>query len=1542
MDVAELINLVSAALRSAPFRISGATMQSEPVTTLLRGHLGADALVLNGGAEAGRDAASITVTGTLAGVPENGPVRGLAGLTASARFTVADGVAQVRVTLTGLPASWTPSAAVPALAGTVLDAVGYTSPWIALDSANADALPAGFPDRYGFAVFSAETAASLVRGLSVGGIAELSGLPADLGPLAGSSWQLSGEVALLPSAAAACLRAAPSAHPFSVAGYEIPFSVALAVAPQPVPAPPVPARPGTADGANHPAPLPTMVSSLIQFEADIEKNVGTAAAPHVIRLPVLLRTAPYVSGVYALGAALPGTVPITIRELAELVDGHALDAQVPTAGDFPALDDIVLEDISVVFAPAAKDPLVSISATVALANPHPDGWQVFGGLIAFKGMSVCFSYSRAVDELITEVTAAAVLAGGTLDASVSLPDLTFDLALAEGSSIDVTKLIRQLTGSSVSMQQITCPAFELTGDVLARSYSFQADVAGTWGFTIGGKPFTLDQIGLSLNYDGQAAAGHAVSGQAIGVFTVAGLDLYVIAAYDGTTSTWSFEGGTIVPASIEITHLAAGLTAELGIDIPAGHAPAGLTLQNLNVSYDTGTGELGFAGLADFEVAGVRCELGVFIDRSASQTTFTGTLWIGLQAFEIDFSTSNHATVLSGSWSAEDSDGGIDLIALVEGLGFEPPKLPADLDLRLASASFSYDITTGAFTIQATSSAGNKAVFAAVPVDRKTEFFFGLSIGTLPGLGDLPVVGGALAAALAIEDVLVVLSSQPMTPPIVDALSRVLQGSPIQPPHDGTADKIALSVTLDLAGTKLPLAIGMGQPQSTGSNTIVPAPPAGSPVPPATPPGATDGTTWFTVQRTIGPLTLRRAGVRYADGALGIVLDASLSAGGLDITLLGLAISTPLSTFRPALSLDGLGIEFSRPPLAVGGAFARIMPPPAGTSWEYGGGGVVSVPEFQLSALGAFADLHGQPSMFVFARLNAELGGPPACFVTGIAAGFGYNSALRIPAQDQVTGFPLVAGAAGPSGLGGGSDPLAALAALTSGPQPWVSSALGELWAAAGISFTSFDLVQTNALLVAEFGADLIVALLGLSTAKFPRTGPKVYAQAQLELEVVVDAGAGTFAATALLAPDSYLLDPACALTGGFAFCFWFGPNPHAGDFALTLGGYSPYFTAPAWYPREPRVGFSWHVSSTTTVSGTAYFALTPAAIMAGGELAVNFHDGNLTAWLTAHADVIAWWEPFHFRASFGVSIGASYTFNFWFTSKTVTIELGADVDLWGPPTGGTATVHYWILSFTVSFGEGPTDNPQPLTWTDFKQLLPAAPLQLSATAGLAGLETEQDGTHTWIVRSGSFAFTSRSTVPATSIAFGDDPPLAADADHIAITPMQTTATSHHTVSIYRDGVKLAAPPCTRTPVSTGVPAAMWGPGDGRTLTAPDKQLVDGLLTGMNVAVNPPVLAASPGVISLADALGYDTLPPRPRTPVTAGAAPAGPVPQAGTDTIGAIKRGIGSDPVTTARDNLHGVLTTLGFTTLKDAPMTEFARQADTLFTDEPLQVPA
>ena len=38
-----------------------------------------------------------------------------------------------------------------------------------------------------------------------------------------------------------------------------------------------------------------------------------------------------------------------------------------------------------------------------------------------------------------------------------------------------------------------------------------------------------------------------------------------------------------------------------------------------------------------------------------------------------------------------------------------------------------------------------------------------------------------------------------------------------------------------------------------------------------------------------------------------------------------------------------------------------------------------------------------------------------------------------------------------------------------------------------------------------------------------------------------------------------------------------------------------------------------------------------------------------------------------------GISIGVSYKLDLLFTSVTVTAELGATVNLWGPPTGGVA-----------------------------------------------------------------------------------------------------------------------------------------------------------------------------------------------------------------------------------------------------------------------------
>ena len=86
---------------------------------------------------------------------------------------------------------------------------------------------------------------------------------------------------------------------------------------------------------------------------------------------------------------------------------------------------------------------------------------------------------------------------------------------------------------------------------------------------------------------------------------------------------------------------------------------------------------------------------------------------------------------------------------------------------------------------------------------------------------------------------------------------------------------------------------------------------------------------------------------------------------------------------------------------------------------------------------------------------------------------------------------PLVAAAtAGQSGsnpFAGKTEPAAALAVM----EEYLPAQLGENWCALGVQFTSFELLQTFALLTVAFGTELEVALLGLSSISMPPDEPE-------------------------------------------------------------------------------------------------------------------------------------------------------------------------------------------------------------------------------------------------------------------------------------------------------------------------------------------------------------------------------------------------------------------------------------------------------------------
>jgi hypothetical protein len=627
--------------------------------------------------------------------------------------------------------------------------------------------------------------------------------------------------------------------------------------------------------------------------------------------------------------------------------------------------------------------------------------------------------------------------------------------------------------------------------------------------------------------------------------------------------------------------------------------------------------------------------------------------------------------------------------------------------------------------------------------------------------------------------------------------------------------------------------------------------------PAAPPPPSVSDLQWTDVGATIGPLTIAR--IAFATGdALMLGLDASLQTSVLSVQLTGFVVSIPKghgSQFN--VKLDGLSVDLSTASVTLAGSLVHtdIVGHDGKPGFEYDGSLMLKAGPYAIAAVGSYAEVDGVDSLFVYGVGAGTFGGPPAFVVTAIAAGFGVNRDLVLPAPDQVLQFPLVAAAVAAAGTtqssaSGTQAAQQALAQLnTSGCVPIKH---GAYWLAIGVAFRSFELVNGFALLTVSFGDELAVGLLGVGALQLPTPvdSQETYAYAELTLDAVLRPAQGTFSLIALLTDRSYVFDPNCKLTGGFATCVWFPPNVRAGDFVVTLGGYNASFYCD-WYPDVPRLGFSWKVSDLLSLSGGAYFALTPKCVMAGGQLSLMFQDGPLAAWCNARADFIVYWRPFSYAAGVSVSIGASYTADWGVLHKTFRIELGADVSLWGPPFAGVAHVHWFILSFTIPLGSGTSSNAVTLqSWDQFAAgSLPQANQAAVAggdvpragqlppqngnvcrpriTKGLVATITDSTGASLWQLCPDGLVVDIETAIPITSGIDVSVPSSPGNTQQTAPVPFTAVAANVASLGAYpllsTLTVSLTDPKgnsqdlktdWTWTPVHGLAPAALWGPGN--------------------------------------------------------------------------------------------------------------------------------
>lgn len=1089
------------------------------------------------------------------------------------------------------------------------------------------------------------------------------------------------------------------------------------------------------------------------------------------------------------------------------------------------------------------DRLALERLSFALKTQHP--WSLIDGVLAIQPF---FSLHRSDDggRPQTQLSIGGEWMLGSSRFVVELdPDSgEFSASMAVGESLDIGAVFDRFL-PAVARPTCTLLDLDIHGNLGRRSLGLRIETQGGWGFDLGGTAISVEEIEITADYDGADFSGHLA-----GTIVIAGWRAHVDLVLDEECSF------SVVLPELRVGEIAEDFLALVGrpVELPD------FDLQQLSLTIAPASGAFSLSGTSStrFEVfSGLEMQIIRFsVERAVAGGA--GTLDAALDlAFVIDgiglvasaqYSHVEANGVPGSEWVFKAAQGRepIRLGGLIRSLermvGLDYPLEPGDLAVEELELAFNLGAADRHLSLSCKVTSGGKeyAAFrllaekrAATPGgEARWTHLMSMQVG-LDRIdpAQLPVVGPMLrqGTGLKLEALRVTKASQAFAAADAERFRTVTGGADLRLPVAAGLDVKLLAS--GLGSVPLGLSAVTGEPSQ-------PAPAATPGLLAAAPPPPIDETSWLVVDKGFGAFTLERLGLRFQNGRFTLLFDSHLTLQGLTLSLAGLGMGSRLDRFDPSFELAGIGIGFSSGPVAVSGGLMH------GAPGLYQGSVRIAASSFALSAIGEYAtpdpsrpDLGDNTSMFVFGVLEAPLGGPPFCYVRGIAAGIGLNSRLNQPAAADVGDFSLVQAAMPGSGFAS-----LGLAEVMRAMDRDVHPQAGHEWLAAGLRFSSFELIQSVALVTVPLNNPGNIALLGLSRLSMPPAAPDPIAMIEVSLMASLQPAAGLIAVQGQLTRNAFLLSHDCHPTGGFAFYAWFG-GPHEGDFVVTLGGYHPKFPVPAHYPKVPRLAMQWRLSSALQIKGTSYFALVPNAVMAGGTLEAIWESGPVRAWFRAGFDFLIYWKPFAYQVSISISVGAEVTVDMLFTTVTISVHVGAELTLHGPPFGGEAWVDLDVVSFTIPFGSSTPDRT-PLTWAQFKtaflpptlSLPPGATLPWSGpgatnticlvrpAAGIMCDLTRQKGYAgplQWVMNGERLALEIACVIPVKSVSF-NAAPLAAGAGQtwsaaVGVAPAAVPSGAFHsdlTVVLtrlrVRPGESTAVADMVVTPVLRNVPAALW------------------------------------------------------------------------------------------------------------------------------------
>ncbi len=1020
------------------------------------------------------------------------------------------------------------------------------------------------------------------------------------------------------------------------------------------------------------------------------------------------------------------------------------------------------------------------------------------------------------DKLVWSPTLAATCTFLGISCSLAVglfsPSIKIMLSETENTSID-TLLGSATSGTTLSGLQSTM-GITATGDTpdiemllvtaeLTSSPTFSCLAvidAPDWTW----KGCTLTEVGVSFQHGGGDTAFSFAA-----TLTIGGIDVETLVSHDSATETTTVDGA-LSSQGAELSDFLGTMATELGFTNPLPSLSE-FELSGVSFSITDKQSKINFQmaceGAVAFDATGTSLQFSFsFLYDEQSGDDVTVTLQLADLTFELEETSGTYVFSYTGP-------GSVSISHLVHMAQLYPLySLAEDIELTLSKA---------VLAILPNQPSGHHILFAL-------EFSLEATLDN-----DIlkMIVGGD---DIGLKAATIMAANQAWTPQDLATIS----GSPL-PLSAPVQQGVSFSATLAIGDNQVSAPLAPPNTNNSTSSSSSQPSPKGVQSP--------NAAMWFNVQKQIGPVYMDRIGLKLdihsADGVIiDILTDASFMLGPMTIAVEGFSINVPFANpSQFSVGLQGINVSYNKAPLSISGGFLD-----KGNSLFIGDLEVQTETLF-LSAIGEYANSGGYTSLALFASLtDPPLGGPVFCFVTGLAAGGGYNSSLKIPTKaEQVVQFPLIEAA---SSAGPIANPFTVI-------ENCIQPEQGEDWIAVGLNFRSFELVQSTALLTATFGDKFQFAILGQSEMSVPPASDTRIAYAQVDIEARYIPSEKALSVAGILTPNSYVLSKDCHIQGGFVYIL-----QESGDFVVSYGGYATDFDyASRGYPAVPRLEMIWNIDSHTNIKGSEYFALTPAAMMAGGGLQATWNCGIFSAWFDVAVNVLIQWRPFYYQIGFSMSLGVSFDLKILFVHIHFTFHIGAQLAIAGPPFHGHAHIDLSVISFDVNFGPSAA-QPDALLWPDFRQMLPGDPSKDATQSGLlcvkvtqglkknlsqssthqqtlnGGIEnaiestrestianttenTPQEPQPDWVVNGTHFSFNIQSSLPITETSTGQvtvtEAPQAAT---IGILPMEK-ASAQGTLDIVitgPDGLLLTAStePTAKVvvaPIETDMAPAQWG-----------------------------------------------------------------------------------------------------------------------------------